>query len=234
VRDSSIARETDAVFYTFAGPEIGVASTKAFTCQMAALYLVMLNISEEKDRLSEKQISQYIKDIIKLPAMVTSILERADEIKEIAGECRHFKDVMFIGRNINYPIAMEAALKLKEISYLHAEGYAAGELKHGPIAIIDDSVLLVAIIQSSDLSEKIISNMLEVKARDAVIMGVTNIKSEDLEKETNYLVKIPQCPDYLTPFLFIIPLQLYSYYIADQMGLDIDKPRNLAKSVTVE
>ena len=234
VKESSIARASDSVIYTRAGLEIGVASTKAFISQMAALYLLMIYIGQEKKQFNNLQIKKHISEFVKLPALMTALLEKSSCYKEIAATCRKFKDIMFIGRNISYPISLEAALKLKEISYLHAEGYAAGELKHGPIAIIDKNVLLIAIIHDDELSEKTISNMLEVKAREAFIMAVSNVNKDLFGNNINILIEFPKCDSSLSPFLTILPLQLFAYYMADQMGLDIDKPRNLAKSVTVE
>ena len=223
VVESTIAREADNVIYTRAGPEIGVASTKAFISQLVALYLIAQKITGKK-----------FEDLDKIPGLIEKILGKSSEIKEIAKKYFRVYNFLFIGRNLNYPIALEGALKLKEISYIHAEGYASGEMKHGPIALVTDEVPTVAIAPKDDVYSKVISNIQEIKARRGKIIAVATEDDKDIKKHADDVIYIPKINELLTPLLTVVPLQLLAYHIADLRDCDIDKPRNLAKSVTVE
>ena len=232
---STITREADGTIYTNAGPEIGVASTKAFVSQLIALYILLLYLGEKLDKLNKEERKKIIENLNKLPEMVDEVLKRDDEILKASEEFKNVNSLMFIGRNINYPIALEGALKLKEISYIHAEGYPAGELKHGPIALIEEMVPTVAIApRSSKTYEKIISNIQEIKARSGKIIAVATDGDELIKNHADVILKIHDIDELFTPVLAVLPLQLLSYHISDKRGLDVDKPRNLAKSVTVE
>jgi glucosamine--fructose-6-phosphate aminotransferase (isomerizing) len=234
---SMATREADATLHTHAGPEIGVASTKAFTSQLVAINLLALHLAELKGTLTPAEIARKIQALKEVPKLVEEVLERDSEIQRIAR--RHYKreGFLFLGRGVNYPIALEGALKLKEISYIHAEGYPAGEMKHGPIALIDDTVPVVA-IATEDLFAKVASNMQEVKARGASVVVITDVDPEHLagmlDPAADSVVQIPKADPFLTPLLSVIPLQLLAYHIAALRGCDVDQPRNLAKSVTVE
>jgi glutamine---fructose-6-phosphate transaminase (isomerizing) len=228
---STISREVDSGIYIHAGPEIGVASTKAFTSQVAALLLFAFYLKQEKGEILDGNILAEVK---LLPEKIKEILLNTEEIKKIAMKFSDKRNFMYFGRGINFPVALEGALKLKEISYIHAEGYPAAEMKHGPIALIDDSMPAVFIATKNFLSPKIMSNIQEVKARNGVVIAVINEGDEEIEKMADYVIKVPKTIDELSPVINVIPLQLLAYYIADSKGLDVDKPRNLAKSVTVE
>jgi len=228
---SSITREADLYIYTHAGPEIAVASTKAYTAQVALLNILALYFAEILERTDKKVINQLKQEVLKLPNKIEEILKYEEQILKISKDIYNKTDLFFLGRGIDYPVAMEGSLKLKEISYIHSEAYAAGELKHGPIALIDDGFPVIAIITDESLAEKTISNIQEVISRGAKTIVVTNRK---LNKSFEYVIEIPETNKYLSPILSAIPLQLLAYYIAKQKGLDVDKPRNLAKSVTVE
>lgn len=231
---SSLARMADGVIYTHAGPEIGVASTKAFTSQLVALYLFSLYCAGILGSLSREQIARYIQDLIELPGKMEEVLANSSKIAKWAKKYMHASDFLYLGRGILYPIALEGALKLKEISYIHAEGYAAGEMKHGPIALIDEKMPVVVLMQGGDLFEKMVSNVQEVKARDGdVIALIEDSPDEKIGPDGSQLV-IPGSSRWLSPVLFTIPLQLLAYQIAVLRGTDVDQPRNLAKSVTVE
>lgn len=231
---SMLTREATGTIYTHAGPEIGVASTKAFTSQIAALYLLSLYIGRLKGILSEDDVREHSQQIMRIPAQMEEILRQERHIEEIAIKLSHAQDFLFLGRGINYPIALEGALKLKEISYIHAEGYPAGEMKHGPIALIDENLPVVAIAVKDNVYEKILSNIEEVKARSGIVLALTNEDNQELDDKVDYLFSIPETLDVLYPLLLAIPLQLLAYYIALRLGCDVDQPRNLAKSVTVE
>ncbi len=231
---SMLTREATGTIYTHAGPEIGVASTKAFTSQIAALYLLSLYIGRLKGILSEDDVREHSQQIMRIPAQMEEILRQEQHIEEIAIKLSHAQDFLFLGRGINYPIALEGALKLKEISYIHAEGYPAGEMKHGPIALIDENLPVVAIAVKDNVYEKILSNIEEVKARSGIVLALTNEDNQELDDKVDYLFSIPETLDVLYPLLLAIPLQLLAYYIALRLGCDVDQPRNLAKSVTVE
>ncbi len=234
VRGSTISRESDSSIYLEAGPEIGVASTKAFTSQIFQLYLLSLYLSKLKWTMDSSEIKKQIKEIKKLPKKMNKILEKEKEIKKIAEKFKDAKDFMFIGRGINYPTALEGALKLKEISYIHATGYPAGEMKHGPIALISEGSPVVAIAPKSSVYDKMLSNIEELKSRKAEVIVVGTEGDEIIKNLGSDVFYIPQCEENLSPLLAIIPLQLFAYYIAVLNNRDVDRPRNLAKSVTVE
>ncbi|MFP3870728.1 MAG: glutamine--fructose-6-phosphate transaminase (isomerizing) [Syntrophobacteria bacterium] len=231
---SSLARQADGVFYTRAGPEIGVASTKAFTTQLVALYLLALWLGRKLDRLSPDQCREAIADLVRLPKKMETALNENRRIQTIAREYANERDFLFLGRGINYPIALEGALKLKEISYIHAEGYPAGEMKHGPIALIDEHMPVVALAKRGTTFEKMLSNMEEVKARRGRIIAVSDDHNDTLAAKVDAFIPVPPTSPFLAPVLFTIPLQLLAYHIAVVRGTDVDQPRNLAKSVTVE
>jgi glucosamine--fructose-6-phosphate aminotransferase (isomerizing) len=231
---SSLTRESDGVLYTHAGPEIGVASTKAYIAQIAMLLLFALKLSELKDRISLEERLKMIKDFQRIPGIYKEILKAKPLIAQIAKENSHFGCFLFLGRNINYPSALEGALKLKEISYIPAEGYAAGEMKHGPIALIDEYRAVVCVAPRSSTYEKMISNMQEIRARKGKIIAIATHGDHAIKDHANHVVYVPATSELLTPLVVAIPLQLIAYYIAVQLGCDVDQPRNLAKSVTVE
>jgi len=234
---SMATRETDGTIYTHAGPEIGVASTKAFTSQLVALYLLALRLAQVRGALTSEQSRPHVDALLQLPQILEQALKSAPEIEEVAGRFYNRTDFLYLGRGINYPIALEGALKLKEISYIHAEGYPAGEMKHGPIALIDEQMPVVAIAPEDHVFEKMIGNMQEVKARGGSVIALTtpdNKLSEILDPARDVVVELPKTPDLLTPIVMTIPLQLLAYDIAVRRGCDVDQPRNLAKSVTVE
>jgi glucosamine--fructose-6-phosphate aminotransferase (isomerizing) len=231
---SSIAREADNVMYTWAGPEIAVATTKAYSAQLIALYLLALKFGKVKGTIDNTAFGEMIEDLKRLPAQIEMLLSNKEKIQHFANRYIGAKDVFFIGRGIDYAISMEGSLKLKEISYIHSEAYAAGELKHGTISLIEDGTLVAAVATQDELFQKTLSNMVEVKARGAFVLAVTNEGNTDVEKAADYVIYIPKTNPYFTNSLAIIPLQLFGYYVAVGKGCDVDKPRNLAKSVTVE
>ncbi|MGN0352992.1 MAG: glutamine--fructose-6-phosphate transaminase (isomerizing) [Roseburia sp.] len=231
---SSIAREADKVMYTWAGPEIAVATTKAYSCQLVAEYLLAIKFAKERGTITEEQEAQYLKDLQQLPAQIEFLLGDKEKIQKFANRFIAAKDVFFIGRGIDYAISLEGSLKLKEISYIHSEAYAAGELKHGTISLIEDGTLVIAVATQEKLYKKTISNIVEVKTRGAYVLAVTNADNLEMEKAADSILYVPKTNQYFTNSLAIIPLQLFSYYVSVGKGLDVDKPRNLAKSVTVE
>ncbi|MFO0773224.1 MAG: glutamine--fructose-6-phosphate transaminase (isomerizing) [Nitrospiraceae bacterium] len=231
---STLARESDGVLYTHCGPEIGVASTKAFTSQLTALYLLALHLGRVRGALSAKDGKAWLDRLVALPALVKTILAREAEIVAIAKRYYKKRNFLYLARGINYPIALEGALKLKEISYIHAEGYAAGEMKHGPIALIDKDMPVVVLAPRDRLYEKTVSNLMEVKARHAPVIAIVAEGERELGKTADAVFTIPETHPLLSPILFTIPLQLLAYHIAILRGADVDQPRNLAKSVTVE
>src|SRR6056297_3639394 len=234
---STITQEVDSGVYIHAGPEIGVASTKAFTSQITALTILALYIRQEKNlqtNSNENNIKEIITEIMKIPEKVKKSLEKDKEIKSLAEKFKDKHHFLYFGRGLNYPVALEGALKLKEISYIHAEGYPAAEMKHGPLALVDEDMPCVFIATKNNLSEKIISNMQEVKARKGKIIVITNPEQEQIKELADYVIEVPKTMDHLSPIINVIPLQLLAYHIADLRGLNVDKPRNLAKSVTVE
>jgi glucosamine--fructose-6-phosphate aminotransferase (isomerizing) len=231
---SMITREASGVIYTHAGPEIGVASTKAFTAQLAALHLLALYLAELRGTLAPEAAKEHIAQLLHLPVQIEQILGMDPLIEEVAKEYYRASDFLFLGRGVNYPIALEGALKLKEISYIHAEGYPAGEMKHGPIALIDKNLPVVALAFGDKVYEKMMGNIEEAKARDGRIIALTQEGNGDLGRIASHVIAIPATADLLTPILAVIPLQLLAYHIALRRGCDVDQPRNLAKSVTVE
>jgi len=231
---SSSAREADAVFYTHSGPEIGVASTKAFTSQITALYLFTVALALKKGRTDHDMVMNLLQEILTIPDKIEQILARNEEMETIAKELFKAKNFLYLGRGIHYPIALEGALKLKEITYIHAEGYPAGEMKHGPIALIDEEVPVVFLAPKGPLREKVISNIQEVKSRGGKIISLINQGDTDVAQLSHYSISIPDTNSYLTTILLVIPLQLLAYHIGVLRGCDVDQPRNLAKSVTVE
>lgn len=231
---SSIAREADRVMYTLAGPEIAVATTKAYTAQLIALYLLAMKFAQIRGRLSDDACAGMIKDLKAIPAQIQMLLANKEDIQRFANRYLAARDIFFIGRGIDHAISLEGSLKLKEISYIHSEAYAAGELKHGTISLIEEGTLVTAVATQEDLYKKAISNIVEVRTRGAFVMAVTNEDNTEIEKTADYVIYIPKTNRYFTNSLAIIPLQLFSYYVSVGKGLDVDKPRNLAKSVTVE
>jgi len=231
---SSIARASHAGAYTHAGPEIGVASTKAFTAQLAVLTMIALKLAKEKGTIDEKRYLHLLTELHDVPEKVQVILEQTDTIKQIAEKYADARDFLYLGRGYNFPVALEGALKLKEISYIHAEGYPAAEMKHGPIALVDDSLPVVFVATKDAYHEKIISNMQEIKARKGKVIAVISEGDETITKMADDVMVVPVCDEIVAPMLNVIPLQLLAYYIGVLKGLNVDKPRNLAKSVTVE
>jgi glucosamine--fructose-6-phosphate aminotransferase (isomerizing) len=232
--ESSIARESDGVIYTHAGPEIGVASTKAFTTQLVALYMLALYLGRGRKTLSAERCRALIEPLLALPRLMEQVLECDEAIQQIARDFMHARDFLYLGRGIHYPIALEGALKLKEISYIHAEGYPAGEMKHGPIALIDENVPVVFVCPHNETFEKVVSNMEEVRARSGKIIAVATEGQTASLGEVDALITVPAVSDDVAPVLTAVPMQLLAYHIAVLKGTDVDQPRNLAKSVTVE
>ena len=231
---SSIAREADRVMYTWAGPEIAVATTKAYSCQLIAEYLLAIRFAYVRNQITAEDMKNLIHDLKELPQQIELLLGNKEKIQKFANRYVAAKDVFFIGRGIDYAISLEGSLKLKEISYIHSEAYAAGELKHGTISLIEDGTLVSAVVTQEELYKKTLSNIVEVRTRGAFVLAVTNEDNLEIEKAADYVIYIPKTNQYFTNSLAIIPLQLFSYYVAVGKGCDVDKPRNLAKSVTVE
>ena len=231
---SSIAREADSILYTWAGPEIAVATTKAYSTQLIALYLLALKFACARGKMSEKKLAEMLEDLRRLPEQISLLLSHKENIQKFANRYLAAEHIFFIGRGIDYAISLEGSLKLKEISYIHSEAYAAGELKHGTISLIEPGRLVVAVLTQPDLYKKTISNIVEVKSRGAFVMAVTNVGNTEVEKVADYVIYIPETNRYFANSLAVVPLQLFGYYVAIGKGLDVDKPRNLAKSVTVE
>ncbi len=231
---SSIAREADNVMYTWAGPEIAVATTKAYSAQLIALYLLAMKFAYERGQMKDEVLQEMLEDLKALPSQVEMLLNNKSKIQRFANRYLAARDVFFIGRGVDYAISLEGSLKLKEISYIHSEAYAAGELKHGTISLIEEGTLVAAVLTQKELYKKMLSNMVEVSTRGAFVLAVTNEGNTEVERAADYVVYIPETNRYFTNSLAIIPLQLFGYYIAVGRGCDVDKPRNLAKSVTVE
>ncbi len=231
---STITRESNGIVYTHAGPEIGVASTKAFTTQLTALFLLAVYLGRIRGKIDAKVAKDYLKELIHLPTLVEEVLKYDKKTEELASRYFNYRDFLYLGRGINYPIALEGALKLKEISYIHAEGYPAGEMKHGPIALIDEDMPVVVLTAEDKVYEKVLSNIMEVKARGGKIIAVASEGNREIATKVDNVLYIPKCNHILTPILLSIPLQLLAYHIAVLRGSDVDQPRNLAKSVTVE
>jgi len=231
---SSIAREADIVCYTLAGPEIAVATTKAYSAQLAMSYVIAILFAYVRGEIDEKQYTSLINDLLTLPDKISRLLEDKERIQWFASKFSNAKDIFFIGRGIDYAISLEGSLKMKEISYIHSEAYAAGELKHGTISLIEEGILVIGVLTQQELYEKTLSNMVEVKSRGAYLMGLTNNGNYNIEDIADFVAYIPKIDKHFTTSLAIIPLQLMAYYVSVARGLDVDKPRNLAKSVTVE
>lgn len=231
---SSIAREADNVMYTWAGPEIAVATTKAYSTQLIAEYLLAIRFAQAKGTVTQSEIGEMIDALRQLPQHIELLLSHKERLQRFANRYIAAKSVFFIGRGLDYAISLEGALKLKEISYINAQAYAAGELKHGTISLIEEGALVAAVLTQEDLYKKTVSNMVEVKTRGAFLLAVTNMGNTEVEKAADYVIYIPKTHKYFTNSLAVIPLQLFAYYVALGKGCDVDKPRNLAKSVTVE
>ena len=231
---SSIARESDDIFYTWAGPEIAVASTKAYTTQLMAFYMIALNLAMTKGTITEEEYFKMIDILKEMPSKVEKVLECDKLVEEIAAEIKDKNDIFYLGRGLDYALAMEGSLKIKEISYMHAEAFAAGELKHGTIALIEEGTPVIAIATQEALFEKMVSNMQEVKARGAKVIAIVEEHNEEVEKSADRVIYIPEVEDMFASITSVVPMQLLSYHVAKMRGCDIDKPRNLAKSVTVE
>jgi glucosamine--fructose-6-phosphate aminotransferase (isomerizing) len=234
VLESSLARDSDYVIYTHAGPEIGVASTKTFVTQITILFLLAVRLGMERGVISKEEEKSLIDELIKVPHLMEEMLKSSDQVAQIAKKYLYARDFLYLGRGINYPIALEGALKLKEISYVHAEGYPAGEMKHGPIALIDREMPVVTLVTKNEVYEKVLSNIEEVKAREGKVIALASQSDQEIVKKVDDVILIPETHPSLTPILLTIPLQLLAYYMADFKGTDVDQPRNLAKSVTVE
>lgn len=231
---SSIAREADHVFYTLAGPEISVATTKAYSTQLMAVYALALQLAIVREKITEEQYENYITELQTIPEKIQKILEDKERLQWFASKQANARDVFFIGRGIDYAISMEGSLKMKEVSYIHSEAYAAGELKHGTISLIEDGTLVIGVLTQPELYEKTVSNMVECKSRGAYLMGLTSFGNYNIEETADFTVYIPRTDPHFATSLAVIPLQLIGYYVSVARGLDVDKPRNLAKSVTVE
>ena len=231
---SSIAREADNVFYTLAGPEISVATTKAYSTQLIAAYCLAIQFARVRGEITDDVYSTYLEELKTIPDKIEKILEDKERIQWFAAKVANSKDIFFIGRGIDYAVSLEGSLKLKEISYIHSEAYAAGELKHGTISLIEDNILVIGVLTQSELYEKTISNMVECKSRGAYLMGLTTYGKYEVEDTVEFTVYIPKIDEHFAASLAVVPLQLLGYYVSVAKGLDVDKPRNLAKSVTVE
>ena len=234
VVDSSIPRVSDGALYTHAGPEIGVASTKAFTTQLVVLALIALHLGRQNGQLTKDAAKLLIDELLQMPHKMQDVCDQAAQLQVLARRYGTARDFLFLGRGSNYPIALEGALKLKEISYIHAEGYSAGEMKHGPIALIDEHMPVVVIAPKGPGYEKVMSNLTEVKAREGKIIAIASRGDHEVGTVADEVILIPECAPVLSPLLTVLPLQLLAYYVADFKGTDVDQPRNLAKSVTVE
>ena len=231
---SSIAREADYVLYTLAGPEISVATTKAYSAQLAAAYCLAVQLAKVRGHITEEQYAYYITELESIPEKIKKILEDKERIQWFASKFANVQDVFFIGRGIDYAVGLEGSLKLKEISYIHSEAYAAGELKHGTISLIEEVTLVIGILTQSELYEKTMSNMVECKSRGAYLMGLTTYGNYEAEDHVDFAVYVPKVDEHFLASLAVVPLQLLGYYVSAAKGYDVDKPRNLAKSVTVE
>ena len=220
--------------YTLAGPEISVATTKAYSCQLICSYVLAVAFGQIRGTLDEAQVQAYLAELFSIPEKIQSALSDKERIQWFAAKYANAKDIFFIGRGIDYAICLEGSLKMKEISYIHSEAYAAGELKHGTISLIEDGTLVIGVLTQSDLYEKTLSNMMECKSRGAYLMGLTAYGKYDVEDNVNFAVYVPRVDEHFIGVIAIVPLQLLGYYLSVSKGLDVDKPRNLAKSVTVE
>jgi len=234
VKGSSISREVDDTLYIHAGPEIGVASTKAYLAMVAAFELVAIWLGRARGTLRDEEAAEIIKALRATPSLIEDAIKERDNIAKIAEQFKTYKDFLFLGRGINFPTSLEGALKLKEISYIHAEAYATGEMKHGPIALIDDQMPVVCIATASELYEKTVSNIQEVRARDGIVIALANHEDENIQKHADYVMYAPKTHELVSPLVNVIAMQLLAYETANRLNLDVDQPRNLAKSVTVE
>ncbi|MDR0930916.1 MAG: glutamine--fructose-6-phosphate transaminase (isomerizing) [Clostridiales bacterium] len=231
---SSIARESDDILYTWAGPEIAVATTKAYSTQLSVVYLLSQYLAQQKGEMTQKDTDELLQNLQLIPAKIQDMLKNCTDIQYLASKFYNAKDIFFIGRSLDYAIGLEGSLKLKEISYIHSEAYAAGELKHGPISLIEDGTLVIALATQPRLYDKLLSNIKEVKARGAVVLAIVQEGMDTASEVADYVITIPKCDPLLAASLAVVPLQLFGYYVAAARGCDVDKPRNLAKSVTVE
>ena len=232
---SSIAKEADDVIYTWAGPEIAVATTKAYSTQLAVLDLLCLYLADLLGSISAEEYTEILTELTRIPDKLKEVLEQKERIQQYASQFFNHDSIFFIGRNLDYAIGLEASLKLKEISYIHSEAYAAGELKHGTISLIEQGTLVIALATYGQLFDKAVSNMIEVQSRGATVLGLTDTAHEEaLSKHADAIITVPETHPLLMPSLAVVPMQLFAYYVALARGCDIDKPRNLAKSVTVE
>jgi glutamine---fructose-6-phosphate transaminase (isomerizing) len=231
---SQAARQSDAVIYTHAGPEIGVASTKAFLTQLTALYLLALQLAQSRGTLAQQEIERHVRQLRDVPDQIDKLLDESEGVAALAEKFWRYRNFLFLGRGIHFPIALEGALKLKEISYIHAEGYAAGEMKHGPIALIDEEMPVVVLAPQDSVYRKTMGNIEEVKVRDGIVIAVATEGDHDIAEKADYTIYIPDADPFVNPILSTVPLQLLAYHVAVLRGCDVDKPRNLAKSVTVE
>ena len=231
---STIAREADYVFYTLAGPEIAVATTKAYSAQLLAVYTLAIAFAQDRGQLTDDQAAALVQELEALPGKMERLLEDEERIQWFASKQIAAKDIFFIGRGLDYAISLEGSLKMKEISYIHSEAYAAGELKHGTISLIEPGTLVVGVLTQQKLYEKTLSNLLECKTRGAYLMALTTYGNYSMEDNADFVLYIPKTDPHFAPSLAVIPLQLLGYYVSVAKGLDVDKPRNLAKSVTVE
>ena len=234
VQGSMLTREATGTLYTHAGPEIGVASTKAFTSQLTAITLLALKLGQARGVLADDQLMEIVKHLYHVPAQMEQLLHDDSKLVDLAKIFQHHSNFLYLGRGVNYPIALEGALKLKEISYIHAEGYPAGEMKHGPIALIDEEMPVVAVVPHDGVVAKMLANIEEVKARSGIVIAVTDQENKDLSARADFVITVPRTHELLSPLLMVMPLQLLAYHIALLRGCDVDQPRNLAKSVTVE
>ena len=234
VIESAIPRAASGALYTHAGPEIGVASTKCFTTQVAALLMLAVYLGRRRGVLEEAKAGEILQALVEAPGDMRRALERKLQVHDVAKQFQHCEHMLFLGRGLGYPIALEGALKLKEISYAHAEGYAAGEMKHGPIALIDESMPVAVVMTRDSQFQKTASNVQEVQARDGEVIAVITEGDSEAASLSNYVLEVPEVHEAVLPLMTVLPLQLLSYYIADLKGTDVDQPRNLAKTVTVE
>ena len=231
---STIAREADHVLYTMAGPEIAVATTKAYSAQLVASYALAVHMASVRGQITEEEYTHYTEEMLTLPDKIRRVLDEKERLQWFSSKIANAHDIFFIGRGLDYAISLEGSLKMKEISYIHSEAYAAGELKHGTISLIENNTLVIGVLTQSGLYEKTVSNMVECKSRGAFLMGVTTNGNFAVEDTANFTVYIPKTDEHFTASLAVVPLQLLGYYTSVNRGLDVDKPRNLAKSVTVE
>jgi glucosamine--fructose-6-phosphate aminotransferase (isomerizing) len=234
VPGSQASRVADGTVYTRCGLEIGVASTKTYTASISALYMLACYLAQQRGTLNREQIGGFLEPLARLPNLAGEVLRQEEQVEKLAHEFFRCRDFLFLGRGIQYPVAMEGALKLKEVSYIHAEGYPAGEMKHGPIALIDRDMPVIALVPNDSLRDKMMSNIEQVKAREGTVIALTTDGDNEIGEKADRVISVPQASELLTPVLTSIPLQMFSYHVAVRRGCDVDQPRNLAKTVTVE